>query len=294
MENNINYFRGVILVLLAGTLWSTVGIAVRLIEQASVWQILFFRSISLSIFLYIVIYFNSKGKLTTLIRDNFSSYLYGGIALFFAYAGGIYSIQNTSVANAMLLFGSAPIITAILSAFIIKEQLTVVTIISIIFAFLGILLMVFQETSGNSLNGNIAALASAFAFALFTINLRYRKDIQMLPSIFVSGIVGILLTSIILWVNKTGLVLPKNDVIIALSMGVFQVGSGLVLYTLGSRAVPATQLTILSMGEVLLGPVWVWIFLNEETTSATIIGGTILLTAIIFNAVYGRSSENLN
>ena len=281
MENNINYFRGVILVLLAGTLWSTVGIAVRLIEQASVWQILFFRSISLSIFLYIVIYFNSKGKLATLIRDNFSSYLYGGIALFFAYAGGIYSIQNTSVANAMLLFGSAPIITAILSTFIIKEQLTVVTIISIIFAFLGILLMVFQETSGNSLNGNIAALASAFAFALFTINLRYRKDIQMLPSIFVSGIVGILLTSIILWVNKTGLVLPKNDVIIALSMGVFQVGSGLVLYTLGSRAVPATQLTILSMGEVLLGPVWVWIFLNEVPPISVLIGGAIIIVAII-------------
>ena len=294
MESNINYFRGVILVLLAGTLWSTVGIAVRLIEQASVWQILFFRSISLSIFLYIVIYFNSKGKLTTLIRDNFSSYLYGGIALFFAYAGGIYSIQNTSVANAMLLFGSAPIMTAILSTFFIKEQLTFVTIISIIFAFLGILLMVFQETSGNSLNGNIAALASALAFAIFTINLRYRKDTQMLPSIFVSGIVGILFTSIIVWSDNTGLILPKNDVLIALSMGVFQVGSGLVLYTLGSKAVPATQLTILSMGEVLLGPIWVWIFLNEGTTTATIIGGTILLAAIIFNAVYGRSSENLN
>ena len=294
MESNINYFRGVILVLLAGTLWSTVGIAVRLMEQASVWQILFFRSISLSIFLYIVIYFNSKGKLTTLIRNNFLSYLYGGIALFFAYAGGIYSIQNTSVANAMLLFGSAPIITAILSTFIIKEQLTFVTIISIIFAFLGILLMVFQETSGNSLNGNIAALASALAFALFTINLRYRKDTQMLPSIFVSGIVGILFTSIIVWIDKTGLILPKNDVLIALSMGVFQVGSGLVLYTLGSKAVPATQLTILSMGEVLLGPIWVWIFLNEGTTTATIIGGTILLAAIIFNAFYGRSSENLN
>ena len=294
MESEKSYVKGVIFVLLAGTLWSTVGIAVRLIENASVWQILFFRSISLSIFLYIVIYFISQGGLAALIRKNFLSYLYGGIALFFAYSGGIYSIQNTSVANAMLLFGSAPIITAILATVFIKEKLNFATIISIIFAFLGILIMVFQKTSGNSFYGNVAALASALAFALFTINLRYGKDTQMLPSIFISGLVGIIFTSLIIWYNKTGISLSANDATIAICMGVFQVGSGLELYTLGAKAVPATQLTILSMGEVLLGPIWVWIFLNDETTTATVLGGTILLTAIIFNAIYGRSSENLN
>ena len=293
MENEISYFRGVIFVLLAGTLWSTVGIAVRLIENASVWQILFFRSISLSMFLYIVIYFISQGELATLFRKNFLSYLYGGIALFFAYSGGIYSIQNTSVANAMLLFGSAPIITAILATVLIKEKLNFATIISIIFAFLGILIMVFQKTSGNNLNGNLAALASALAFALFTINLRYGKDTQMLPSIFMSGLVGIIFTSLIIWYNKTGISLSANDATIAICMGVFQVGSGLVLYTIGSKSVPATQLTILSMGEVLLGPIWVWMFLNEGTTTNTIIGGFILLNAIIYNAIYGKQSKNL-
>ena len=285
-----NKYFGVVLVLLAGTLWSTVGIAVRLIEEASVWQILFYRSGSLSIFLLIVIIFFQKANLLGLLKENILTYLYGGTALFFAYSGGIYSIQHTSVANAMLLFGSAPIMTAILASLFIKERISSSTALSIGAAFIGILIMVIQESSGNSLKGNLAALASAFAFSLFTINLRYQKNIEMLPCIFMSGLVGIMLTSIIIYYDGSGVNLPQGDVTIAICMGVFQVGSGLVLYTIGSKSVPATQLTILAMGEVLLGPVWVWIFLGEVVSLNTFIGGSILLCAITYNALYVKEA----
>ena len=286
-----NQYFGVVLVLLAGTLWSTVGIAVRLIEEASVWQILFYRSVSLSIFLLIVINFFHKANVLRLVKENILTYLYGGIALFFAYSGGIYSIQHTSVANAMLLFGSAPIITAILASFFIKERISISTALSIGAAFIGILIMVIQESAGNSLKGNLAALGSALAFSLFTINLRYKKNIEMLPCIFMSGLVGITLTSIIVYYDGSGVNLPQSDVTIAICMGVFQVGSGLVLYTIGSKSVPATQLTILAMGEVLLGPVWVWIFLGEVVSLNTFIGGSILLCAITYNALYVKESH---
>ncbi len=286
-----NQYFGVVLVLLAGTLWSTVGIAVRLIEEASVWQILFYRSVSLSIFLLIVINFFHKANVLRLVKENILTYLYGGTALFFAYSGGIYSIQHTSVANAMLLFGSAPIITAILASFFIKERISISTALSIGAAFIGILIMVIQESAGNSLKGNLAALGSALAFSLFTINLRYKKNIEMLPCIFMSGLVGITLTSIIVYYDGSGVSLPQSDVTIAICMGVFQVGSGLVLYTIGSKSVPATQLTILAMGEVLLGPVWVWIFLGEVVSLNTFIGGSILLCAITYNALYVKESH---
>ena len=286
-----NQYFGVVLVLLAGTLWSTVGIAVRLIEEASVWQILFYRSVSLSIFLLIVINFFHKANVLRLVKENILTYLYGGTALFFAYSGGIYSIQHTSVANAMLLFGSAPIITAILASFFIKERISISTALSIGAAFIGILIMVIQESAGNSLKGNLAALGSALAFSLFTINLRYKKNIEMLPCIFMSGLVGITLTSIIIYYDGSGVNLPHSDVTIAICMGVFQVGSGLVLYTIGSKSVPATQLTILAMGEVLLGPVWVWIFLGEVVSLNTFIGGSILLCAITYNALYVKESH---
>ena len=285
-----NKYFGVVLVLLAGTLWSTVGIAVRLIEEASVWQILFYRSGSLSIFLLFVIIFFQKANLLGLLKENILTYLYGGTALFFAYSGGIYSIQHTSVANAMLLFGSAPIMTAILASLFIKERIGISTALSIGAAFIGILIMVIQESSGNSLKGNLAALASAFAFSLFTINLRYQKNIEMLPCIFMSGLVGITLTSIIIYYDGSGVNLPQGDVTIAICMGVFQVGSGLVLYTIGSKSVPATQLTILAMGEVLLGPVWVWVFLGEVVSLSTFIGGSILLCAITYNALYVKEA----
>ena len=225
-----------------------------------------------------------------MLKENILTYLYGGTALFFAYSGGIYSIQHTSVANAMLLFGSAPIMTAILASLFIKERIGISTALSIGAAFIGILIMVIQENSGNSLKGNLAALASAFAFSLFTINLRYQKNIEMLPCIFMSGLVGIMLTSIIIYYDGSGVNLPQGDVTIAICMGVFQVGSGLVLYTIGSKSVPATQLTILAMGEVLLGPVWVWVFLGEVVSLSTFIGGSILLCAITYNALYVKEA----
>ena len=83
------------------------------------------------------------------------------------------------------------------------------------------------------------------------------------------------------------LILIPNDMGIAFSMGVFQVGAGLVLYTLGSKTVPATELTLLSLAEVLLGPFWVWLFLGETITKFTLIGGCILLLAIVGNAASG-------
>lgn len=83
------------------------------------------------------------------------------------------------------------------------------------------------------------------------------------------------------------LVLSVNDGSISMGMGVFQVGAGLILYTLGSRSLPAAELTLLSLAEVLLGPLWVWLFLGDTATLNTLIGGAVLLLAIAGNAVSG-------
>ena len=83
------------------------------------------------------------------------------------------------------------------------------------------------------------------------------------------------------------LILSANDTTIALLMGVLQVGAGLVLYTLGSKTVPSAELALLSMAEVVLGPLWVWLFLGETAGLYTLAGGAVLLAAIAFNALSG-------
>jgi len=159
--------------------------------------------------------------------------------------------------------------------------------IAIFVAMAGIGIMVAGKSTGSALNGNLAALGSALGFSIFTVALRWGKSGEMLPSVFLSGIFAILITSAICWGLGLTFLLSFNDGGIAMGMGVFQVGAGLILYTLGSRTLPAAELALLSLAEVLLGPLWVWLFLGETVTNRTLVGGCLLLAAIAGNAISG-------
>jgi len=278
---------GIFFVLAAGVLWSTVGLGIRMIEDAIVWQILFYRSISLSAFLFLVIWLRSReSPLKLAIKAGLPASI-GGLSLVAAYAGGIYAIQTTSVANAMFLFASAPFMAAILGWIVLRESVRPATWIATCVAMTGIAVMVSGQSDGASLIGSLAALGSAFGFAVFTVALRWGKSGEMLPAVFLSGVYAIIITGVICLAIGAPLILSLNDGGIAMGMGVFQVGAGLILYTLGSKTVPAAELTLLSLAEVLLGPLWVWLFLGETITAYTLIGGTILLAAIAGNALSG-------
>jgi len=279
---------GVFFVFAAGVLWSTVGLGIRLIEDAVVWQILFYRSVSLSLFLYIVIRIRSGESPFIQIRRIGWPAVIAGLSLVAAYAGGIYAIQHTSVANAMLLFATAPFMAAVLAWLVLKEPVRIATWIAIVVALAGIAIMVADKSGDVVLKGSLAALGSAFGFAIFTVALRWGKTGEMLPSVFLSGIFALIITFGICQLLGLSLTLSMHDGSIAMSMGVFQVGAGLILYTLGSRSLPAAELTLLSLAEVLLGPLWVWLFLGETASGYTLIGGAVLLSAIAGNAISGK------
>ena len=287
-ETRLTKPKGALLVILAGVLWSTVGVAVKSMDEANSFQILFYRSLSLTFYIGIIslVFYNN---ILFLIAKNFRSYFLGGLFLFCAYLGGIYSLQHTSAANALILFACAPIITAFLAGYILREIISVSTIVSIALALCGVLIMVWNDFGDASFKGNLAAIGSAFGFALFTINLRHNKNIEMLPSVFASGIIGVSITSFIIFMSGISFMIPKKDLLISVSMGVFQVGSGLVLYTIGSKVLASTQLTILSLGEVILGPLWVWIAIGEEIYLNTLIGGIIIFIAIFLSAYYEKN-----
>jgi len=287
LEMNHSRQQGLFFVFAAGVLWSTVGLGIRLIEQAEVWQILLYRSISLSVFLFVVILLRSRESPLAQVRRAGVPAAIAGLSLVAAYAGGIYAIQSTSVANAMLLFATAPFLTAVLGWLVLREPVRRATWIAIFVAIAGIGIMVADESEGGALSGSLAALGSAFGFAVFTVALRWGKSGEMLPSVFLSGIFAVVITTAMCLGLGLPLILSANDGGIAMGMGVFQVGAGLILYTLGSRTLPAAELTLLSLAEVLLGPLWVWLFLGETVTVNTLIGGCVLLAAIAGNALSG-------
>ena len=279
---------GVFFVFVAGVLWSTVGLGTRLIEDAVVWQILLYRSISLSLFLYLVIWLRSGESAFVQVRRIGFPAVIAGLSLVAAYSGGIYAIQTTSVANAMLLFATAPFMAAVLGWIVLREPVRIATWISISVAIAGIAIMVADKSGSVAIKGSLAALGSAFGFAVFTVALRWGRTGEMLPAVFLSGVFAIGITLGICLGFGLPLVLTVHDGGIAMGMGVFQVGAGLILYTLGSRSLPAAELTLLSLAEVLLGPVWVWLFLGETASSNTLLGGFVLLAAITGNAISGK------
>ena len=279
---------GLLFVFAAGVLWSTVGLGIRMIEDAAVWQILLYRSMSMSLFLYLVIRLRSGESPFVQIRRTGFPAVVAGLALVAAYSGGIYAIQNTSVANAMLLFATAPFMAAVLGWLILREQIRIATWMAIVIALCGIAIMVSDKSGEVAIFGSLAALGSALGFAVFTVALRWGRTSEMLPSVFLSGIFACVITFGICQLLGLSLALSVRDGSVAMGMGVFQVGSGLILYTLGSRSLPAAELALLSLAEVLLGPVWVWLFLNETASKNTLIGGAVLLTAIVGNAVSSK------
>jgi len=283
----MTYARGVLLVVLAGLLWSFMGLAVRHIETAGTWAILFWRSAGMVPVLLAFIAWRSGGHPLERLRRVGVAGVLGAFGLVFAFAGAIYALQATTVANAVFLFAASPFMAALLGWIILREPVRPATWAAIAVAGVGMFVMVRDGLAGGETAGNLAALLSAFGFAAFTLTLRWGKLEDMMPAVVLGGLFSMAVAVIALWIRAEVLAVPAQDIVISVAMGAGMLATGMALYTLGSRVVPAAELTLLSMVEVLLAPVWVWLALGETASAGTFLGGGILLVAIAGNALSG-------
>lgn len=283
----MTYRTGVALVLVAGLLWSFMGLAIRQVEVAGTWAIVLWRSVGMVPVLFLWIAWRSGGHPLRQVRKVGAAGVIGGLGLVLAFAGSIYAFQTTTVANAVFLFAASPFFAAVLGWLVLREPVRRATWIAIAVACLGILVMVREGLAAGAMAGNLSALGSALGFAAFTITLRWGKLDDMMPAVMLGGLFAIALGALVLAARGETMWVPPRDIAVAMTMGAVLLATGMVLYTLGSRVVPAAELTLLSMVEVMLGPVWVWLVLNETATPATFAGGAILLAAIAGNALSG-------
>ena len=289
----MTYGKGVLLVVLAGLLWSFMGLAIRHIDTAGTWAILFWRSVGMVPVLMAFIAWRSGGHpVDRLRRVGFAGVL-GGLGLVFAFAGAIYALQATTVANAVFLFAASPFMAALLGWIILKEPVRPATWAAIAVAGVGMFVMVRDGLAGGETAGNFAAVLSAFGFAVFTLTLRWGKLEDMMPAVVLGGLFSMAVAVIVLGVQGEVLAVPVTDIVISVAMGAGMLASGMALYTLGSQVVPAAELTLLSMVEVLLAPIWVWLILGETASAGTFLGGGILLLAMAGNALSGLRRKPL-
>lgn len=283
----MRYGTGVALCLAAGAIWSLMGLGLRQIEAASVWQILFWRSVGMIPVLLGFMWWTSSGRPLAALRAVGLAGIAGGLGLVLAFAGAIYAFQTTTVANAVLLFAASPFVAAVLGWLILREAVRPSTWVAIAIAIFGMYLMVSDGLQTGAFAGNIAALLSAVGFGIFSVALRWGRVGDMMPVAFLGSIFSSLFAAGVLIFRGEPIPAQPQDMAVAFAIGFFVVAMGMVLFTLGSRVVPAAELTLLSLVEVLLGPIWVWLALGETASRNTLIGGGVLLAGVVFNAAMG-------
>jgi drug/metabolite transporter, DME family len=277
----------VVIVALTGLMWSAQGLMIWLIDSHDPWAILFWRCAGTVPALLIYLAATGKGQTLPRIRSVGWLGVVGGAGLVLAFGGSVVAMQATTIANAVFLFSASPFFTAILGWIVLRERVRMATWAAIGLALFGMYIMVRDGLDAGALLGNLAAATSSLGFAIFTVTLRRGRLADMMPAVVIGAAMAMATAGALAFVMGPGPALSLHDAAIAIFIGVVHVAFGMVLYTKGSTVIPAAELTLLSMLEVLFSPLWVWLFLGETASAATFLGGAVLMAAVAFNGISG-------
>lgn len=296
-SKNRNYLKAFFLVLLAGILWSFGALLVRYMEaaQSYQWQYLFFRGMTVAIILLIYLLVREGISVVDDFKRTGLAEFLGACGLVAAFSGYILSITVTTVANTLFMLAAAPFIAAFLGIVLLQEKVRFFTWAAMIIAFIGILIMVLEGLEAGNFVGNLMALVSALGFAVFSVSLHYSKETPKFTTVALAGILCVLVTFFIIFFDNGTLAMPLRNVYLSILHG-FIVGFGLILFSMGSKFLPAAQLTLLSMVEVVGGVLWVYIpifGIHEVPSVLTVTGGTIVLSAIVLEGVSAQQQQPL-
>ena len=275
--NSIIKIPGPILIFLGACCLSFGGLIVKSFEGATLWQILFWRSIFFSIVIVIFLLITHKKNIFNSFYKSGFPGLIGGLILSLGYCGYVFAMYNTTVANTNFIIQTQTIFLAVFGYIFLKEKISKLTLFSIILAFIGIMLMVGNSLSPGQTSGNIAAFIMPISFATLILIVRKFPDIDMIPMQFVAGIGAI----IIGYLFSTKLIISSHDIFLGFLADFFQVGLGFIFITIGARSTPSALVGIIMLTEAVLGPLWAWLFANENPPLVVLYGGVIIISAVL-------------
>ena len=273
-------------VLIAGILWSFGPYVVRHIDQAATvpWQYLFTRGLVIFILLNVYLFFEEGIEFTKNYKKIGISGVIGGLGLATAMITFIWSITHTTTAITLLCLAAMPFITALLGFLFLKEEISLNVWIAIFIASVGILIMALDNNEKNSIIGLVTGLASAIGFSVFSVSLRWRKETPKFTTVALAGLFCFLISSAVLFSNNMNFLSSSiNESLFALHGTI--VCLGLILYSIASKNIPAAELTLLSLTEIIGGIFWVWLpwlGINEIPSTNTIIGGFLVFLSIMY------------
>ena len=274
--NLIQKIPGPFLVFLGACSLSFGGLIVKSFEGANLWQILFWRSLFFIIIVTIFLFITYKKNFFTSFKKAGIPGLIGGIVLSSGFCGYVFAMYNTTVANTNFIIQTQTIFLAIFGYFFLKEKISKITLASIILAIAGIILMVGNSLSPGQMSGNIAAFIMPVSFAFLILIIRKYPQVDMVPIQLIAGI----LAMIIGYFMSVKIQISIHDMFLGFLAGFFQLGFGFILITIGARTTPSAMVGIIMLTEAVFGPLWAWMFINENPPLSVLIGGSIIITAV--------------
>ena len=275
--NLIQKIPGPFLVFLGACSLSFGGLIVKSFEGANLWQILFWRSLFFIIIVTIFLFITYKKNFFSSFKKAGIPGLIGGIVLSSGFCGYVFAMYNTTVANTNFIIQTQTIFLAIFGYFFLKEKISKITLASIILAISGIILMVGNSLSPGQMTGNIAAFIMPISFAFLILIIRKYPQIDMVPIQLIAGI----LAMIIGYLMSVKIQISINDIFLGFLAGFFQLGFGFILITIGARTTPSAMVGIIMLTEAVFGPLWAWLFINENPPFIVLIGGSIVIFAVL-------------
>ena len=275
--NLIKNLPGPFLVFLGAVSLSFGGLIVKSFEGSTLWQILFWRSVFFVIVVSIFLFINYKKTVFSALYKSGLPGFFGGIILSIGFASYVFAMYETTVANANFIIQTQTLFLAIFGYIFLKEKISKLTLSCIAIAIFGILLMLGGSVSPGQMTGNIVAFIMPISFAILIIIVRKFPEVDMIPLQLVAGIfaaiIGLLLSPSIMVSSK--------DIFLGFLAGFFQVGFGFIFITIGARSTPSAFVGIIMLTEAVLGPLWAWMFVNENPPISVLIGGSIVISAVV-------------
>ena len=270
---------GRLAILLAAVAWSTAGLGQRGLDASAVTQVAgraFFAALAL---LALVLAMERRGTMRAFLGMGRSGL---AMTVFLAISSGAFllALNHTSVANVLFMQAAAPMMAALLGWVLISEPVDGRTWAALLLAGAGVAVM-----AAGSLDAGIAAvglpLLMTASFAVVIVIARHRRDVSMMPATCASQVLVVVVCAPFVTLGSVG----GGDWAILAALGVGQMGLGLAFLTIGARLIPPAQVALISLLEVVLGPLWVWLAYGERPSSATLVGGAIVVAAVVVQAV---------
>ena len=291
MQNKPTHRHAILLMISAATLWSTAGVLTRQLDAASGFEVTFWRSIFAALFVAVALLLQHKSqalpRLLSLGRFGFIS----GAMWAVMFSCFMIALTLTTVANTLIILSFSPLLTAVFARVFLHQHIPARTWLAILVALVGMVWMFvdgFSQVDAKGLTGMIVAMGAPVAASVNVISLKKAgQSMDLIPAVFIGGVLSALLMLPLAMPFQTS----THDVFILAVLGFFQLGFPCMLMVRSARSLSAPELSLLALLEVLLGPIWAWLGAGEVPAQATLVGGLVVLIALIFNEIAAMREE---